>query len=67
MTLPEIKATMLIRMDRLGWTRAELSRQLGIAPNQVTRLLDPTYESQITGLMQALDVLGLELVARAKR
>lgn len=47
--------------------KAELARRMGITRQQAQRLFDPTYNSRISQLEQAMAALGWRLVVTAEK
>lgn len=50
-----------------GWTQQQLADQIGISKSAMAQLLGGSYGKIPGSLLQALDALGLELIAQPKQ
>lgn len=57
-----VKTALYVAMAGSGITKVQLAKQLGVDEKEVRRLLDPTYQSKLPRLAQAVDLLGYRLV-----
>jgi antitoxin HicB len=60
------KVMLLNRMIGQRIRPADLARELGVKPQEVTRLLDLSHNTKIDTLAAAFEALGYELVLRAQ-
>lgn len=64
MTLSQIKRTLREELQRQDMSYADLSRQTGISPSHITRLLHGSAGMQLSTLIDLGTALGLKVEVR---
>ncbi|GAA5513799.1 hypothetical protein Dcar01_02547 [Deinococcus carri] len=63
----QIREAMRAALKARGWTQQQLADHLGVSKSAIAQLLSGAYGKVPSSLLEALDVLGLELIAAPRK